>query len=286
MTLNLLHINLSKCCHLVFSPKTRLVDQPHPKLELKINGTIIKRVPHTKFLGITIDEELSWDQHLTQTKRKLYHSISTLKNIRKHVPPEIHINLYHSLFESHLVYGISSLGGIASSKIDSIFTIQKKAVRILFGDLEAYKAKFMTCARVRSLDDQILGEEFFRREHTKPLFKSQNILTIHNLYFFHCFMEVFKILKFHYPISLYNLYTFSSRTCLTHKQLIPPHPNKHFIYKSSRIWNTVRSKLGIGDLSISASTIKASLKNALHRNQHCHDEVFWLPSHDFDISKI
>ena len=55
MTTNLLHINLSKCCHIVFKPKTTLVDQPYPYLNLEINGTSIKQVKYAKFLGVTID---------------------------------------------------------------------------------------------------------------------------------------------------------------------------------------------------------------------------------------
>ena len=112
MTTNLLHINLSKCCHIIFKPKTNLVDQPYPYLDLKINGTSIKRVTHTKFLGVTIDEDLSWNQHITQLKRKLYHATSTLSNIRKYVPEEKRKDLYHTIFESNLTYCISAWGEI------------------------------------------------------------------------------------------------------------------------------------------------------------------------------
>ncbi len=127
--------------------------------------------------------------------------------MRKYVPQETRNDLYHTLFESHLTYSISSWGEISASKMESIHRIQKKVLRILFGDLDAYKAKFMTSARTRPIEQQILGEEFFRREHTKPIFKSQNILSVNNLYSLSCFMETFKILKFHSPISLFNQYS-------------------------------------------------------------------------------
>ena len=41
-----------------------------------------------------------------------------------------------------------------------LFITQKKCIRILFGDTEAYKNKFMTCARSREYGSQILGDIF------------------------------------------------------------------------------------------------------------------------------
>ena len=159
-------------------------------------------------------------------------------------------------------------------------------MRILFGDIEAYKLKFLTCARTRSVENQILGEEFFRREHTKPLFKEHKILVVNNLYSLHCFMETFKILKFHSPISLFNQYTFSNRSSLTYTSLIPPKPGSHFFHNTSKIWNTIRAKLKINDLSIGTNSIRERLKLALHKNQHLHHHIEWIPSHDYDITKI
>ena len=38
-----------------------------------------------------------------------------------------------------------------------------------------------SAARTRSFDDQKLGPDFFEKEHTKPLFNVNKILTVHNL---------------------------------------------------------------------------------------------------------
>ena len=86
MALNKLHINLAKCSYIIFRPKSKGVDQPYPFLELKIDDVVIKQVKFAKFLGVTIDENLSWDQHVKSLKRKLYYSISTLSHLRKNLP--------------------------------------------------------------------------------------------------------------------------------------------------------------------------------------------------------
>ena len=38
---------------------------------------------------------------------------------------------------------------------------------------------------------QALSTSFYEREHTKPLFKLNNILCMYNLYTYHSFMEAF-----------------------------------------------------------------------------------------------
>ena len=97
------------------------------------------------------------------------------------------------LFESHLTYGIFLWGGVTNNKLLPLFKLQKKCLRILFGDKEAYLDKFKTSARVRPFEEQKLGAEFFKREHTKPLFTKHSVINVRNLFVYdHCFNEIFK----------------------------------------------------------------------------------------------
>ena len=155
----------------------------------------------------------------------------------------------------------------------------------LFGDFEAYLDKFKTCVRARPMpkENQILGPSFYEKENTKPLFKKHKFLTVQNLFSYHCFMEIFKILKFRTPISLHSLYTISRRSETT---LITPFPDSHFLYQSASIWNTIRPKLSIMDYSVSLGSIKNALKKIIFHNQHQHNDIEWLKSHDFDTNKM
>ena len=286
MTTNKLHINMTKCCYMIFRPTQRLVDQPDADYKLTINNCEIKHVLFTKFLGITIDEKLSWEQHITELKRKLYYSISTLSRIRHFIPNQLHKDLYYTLFESNISYCISSWGNISHTKMEPLHKIQKKVIRILFGDADAFKNKFMTCARTRPIPDQILGSSFYTKEHTKPLFKKQKILTVQNLCTYYTFMEVYKILKYQTPVSMYGHYILSKRSYLGHNlRLNPPIITNDFIYHSTTIWNLLRQALEITDLSNSGSSVKNKLKALLFENQHKHHETEWIPSLDFIGSK-
>ena len=287
MTLNKLHINMKKCCYMIFKPPRKPIKDEDSvnAFELILNGQKIKHVTHAKFLGVTIDENLNWEQHIKDLKRKLYYAVSTLNHMRKYVPQKLIKDLYYTLFESHLSYCISAWGS-TPSKLDPIHKIQKKAIRILFGDNESFKEKFRTCVRTRPVGEQILGSEFYEREHTKPLFKKHEILAVQNLYHYHTFMETFKLLKFRSPLSLLEHYQFSRRKCLTYINIIPPPPSDSYIYKSSVIWNTIRSRLSINDLSISTEVTKNQVRTALFANQHFHSLTDWIPTHDFNIVNI
>ena len=46
-----------------------------------------------------------------------------LNRIKDNIPLELHKSLYHTLFESHLPYGITAWGGVSDKKLQSIFKV-------------------------------------------------------------------------------------------------------------------------------------------------------------------
>ena len=154
-----------------FKPKgpsfKKNLDQPEVP-PIKINDFEIKEVDNNKFLGVTIDKELSWIHHLTTLAKKLRCCTGQLNRIKKYLPTSLHKNLYHTLFESHLSYGITVWGGISISKLKSVFTAQKHCIRIMFGDNEAYLEKHRTAARTRDI------RETNRRSELNILFDNSN----------------------------------------------------------------------------------------------------------------
>ncbi len=95
-------------------------------------------------------------------------------------------------------------------------------------------------------------------------------------------MEVFEILKFRQPLSLYEQFQISSRKETT---LITSFPSADFISRSTSIWNIIVPKLKLLDYSYSISSVKNSLKRALFNIQHAGNEISWTEN-DFDATKI
>ena len=122
---------------------------------LKLGNTKLKKVDKVKFLGVVIDEKLNWEEHVKHMTQKLNSSIVMTKRIIKFIPKSEYMKIYDALFKSHLCYCISTWGAIPSSKLQGIFSIQKRCIRLLFGSEYSFdhSGYYETCARARSYQD-------------------------------------------------------------------------------------------------------------------------------------
>ena len=71
---------------------------------IMIGSTEIKRVSKIKFLGVLIDEKLSWEAHVKSLTKKLASCTASINQIAASIPKNLHMNLYHTLFESYITY--------------------------------------------------------------------------------------------------------------------------------------------------------------------------------------
>ena len=141
--------------------------------ETFIDSFPIKKEQNSKFLGFVLDDKLSWESHVTALTRKPNYASATLCRIRDSVPIELHTDLYHTLFE--YLRGVAHLS-ITSKKFGQLTILHMGSFRWY----KAYLDRFETCSRARPYPIQVLGQEFFQLEHSKPLFKNHKILALEN----------------------------------------------------------------------------------------------------------
>ena len=309
MVSNQLHINLTKSVFMHFKPNFNQSERQtcaRTRIEksLKISNFKLKRVTKVKFLGVMIDDKLTWEAQIEYLKEKLLSSIVVIKRIKKFIPESEYLGLYNSLFKSHISYCISSWGGTSKYKLEKIFSIQKQCIRILFGnELNFDHAEYyQTCARARTYQQHIAKKDF-TLEHTKPIFNDKKLLILHHLYIYHTFLELFKVLKFKSPISICEYFDFSPRVSsmlLTLPKIKNETEKCNFVFKASSIWNALIDKLlskcilnseGIiipgsvsgSDLSTSISIIKSKLKDVLLETQKFdpNTQVGWKKSDEW-----
>ena len=292
MIKNQLHINMTKSVYMHFRPSrysscARAREFGSEK-HIKLAGHTLLKVNRVKFLGVIIDDELSWESHIDHLKEKLNLSINIIKRIMKFIPKSEYHKLYDSLFKSHLSYCISCWGGISLNKLNPLFLLQKRCVRLLFGKIPTFDhaSYYETCARARTYSEHMAKKDYML-EHTKPIFNSENILSIKHLHIQHTFVELFKIMKEQMPISLHELFKFSPR--ISNFLMIPPRFNleisrQNFVYNGTHIWNgligqvlntcepypnnlMVPGSSTNSDLSASISVIKKRVKKFLFQIQ-------------------
>ena len=217
---NLLHINLDKSVYMHFRPNFNISERLTcartrafgSELVLKIAGHKLKKVDKIKFLGVIIDDKLNWEAHIEYLKAKLNVSIIMIKRIKKFIPRPEFKKIYEALFKSHMSYCISSWGGVSDYKLQSIFAIQKRCVRLLFGGKCSYDNAeyYATCARARTYKEHTFPKNYCLK-HTKLIFNKHEILNLHNLFVQQSFMGLYKVFKTHTPISIFEIFQQSNR---------------------------------------------------------------------------
>ena len=118
LKVNKLSLNVQKTKLIIFHRKQKHIQN----LNISINGIIIERVESFNFLGIILQETLSWDNHVTLVKTKISKAIGILYRLKNIFPRETLKTLYTSLVASYLNYGLL-LWGVESHKVE---IMQKK----------------------------------------------------------------------------------------------------------------------------------------------------------------
>ena len=101
------------------------------KYTIKINNHELKQEHTTKYLGITIDDTLTWKPHLHKLKTTLSRGCYALSKLRMYLTQDAMKTVYHSLFHSKMQYGIASWGGCSVTNQLPIFRLQKRALRLV-----------------------------------------------------------------------------------------------------------------------------------------------------------
>ena len=95
-----LSLNVAKTQYIIFRSSRRKIIN-HDKI--LINNTEISCVSHTKFIGVEIDEKLSWQFHINMIRNKISKGIGILCKARKSLPNYSLITLYYSMI-LHILY--------------------------------------------------------------------------------------------------------------------------------------------------------------------------------------
>ena len=98
---------------------------------LMLNDSVIKRVTKTKSLGVTVDENLTRDEHFNTIKGKICGGLGSLKNLKNIIPKSKLCNVYYVIVESHLHYANEIWGSLPKTKLDTLQGLQDRARSIV-----------------------------------------------------------------------------------------------------------------------------------------------------------
>ncbi|KAL5249657.1 hypothetical protein ACHWQZ_G018500 [Mnemiopsis leidyi] len=157
---NGLSLNVKKTCYMIFS-RTRLnLD----RFTISIDNTVIERKTRARFLGVIMDEKLTWAEHIKAIKAKMTRYIGVMYKLKRLLPVSARLQVFQSLVQSHLNFCSLVWGFASKNHIESLFTKQKQAMRTVMSGYVNYKYR-----------------DGNPPAHTKRAFESHNVLTVHSI---------------------------------------------------------------------------------------------------------
>jgi len=186
ITENRLTLNIDKTCYMIFLPNSKHVIQDN--FSITINSHILTRVAHTKFLGVVIDDKLTWKNHIEDITLYLRKQVGIFYKISNYLPIPVLKLLYFALIHSKIIYAIELYANTFTTYLHDLIILNNRLLKI------SQKAK--------------------RSTHTDELYLNFNTLIIPQLFklrillFIHAIINKSSLL----PPMFYN--------CLTYNQQI------------------------------------------------------------------
>ena len=85
------------------------------KFNVSISGNVIVKSDYVKYLGVFLDDRLSWKIHIDKLSKKLSRACGMVYKLRDYVPLSSFKLVHYGLFLSHLQYSLLNWGRAVSS---------------------------------------------------------------------------------------------------------------------------------------------------------------------------
>ena len=115
---NRLKLNSSKSNFICFTYRKNITLPP-----IRIGNSIISEVNSTKFLGVILDKNLNYKEHITNISNKCSKSIGILFRLNSILPVHILKMLYSSMILPYLSYGVEAWFGAYRTDTNKIFVL-------------------------------------------------------------------------------------------------------------------------------------------------------------------
>ena len=161
LTANKLYLNIDKTKYMIFSIK----EKP-PDLNLKIGHAHIQRVGVQKFLGIYIDDHITFSEHANKISNQLARNVGLLRRMKLFLPYDVLKKLFYAFIYSKFTYGIVCYGSAYLNQTKKIKNLVDRALKLVF-------------------NTSALTAELLRRE---------NILNFDLAYQYFCSINMYKII--------------------------------------------------------------------------------------------
>ena len=223
LSANKLNLNIAKTEYVLIGSRHR-INSLDIQPSINIDKQSVKRVKHSKVLGVQVDEHLAWTKYIEFIAGKISSGIGAIKKAKEFVDRNTLVLIYNALVQPHFDYCCEAWDVLGKTLSDRLQKLQDRAARIIMN----FKNESGQSLLARNSLGWINLEE--RRAHIKAklMYKSINNLAPERL------SNLFQNSNTIYD---YDLRGSSTRLCL-------PRPKaefmkKSFSYNGAYVWNHI-----------------------------------------------
>ena len=173
LKLNKLSLNIDKTHFMIFKRRRKLVESVP---DIYIDANSIHQVSKTKFLGVYIDENLSWHAHINYISGKISRGIGVLKKAKRYLNNTTLHLLYYTFIYPYLGYCNIVWGNTYSTYLSKLQILQTKIVRLIanlgFRAHTSDSFKKLRILKCRNIHNYQLGQFIYKPKNNEfpPLF--------------------------------------------------------------------------------------------------------------------
>ena len=126
-------MNVGKTEYMIIETRQKLNHLSHD-MEVHIGEKKLKQVTSKNVLGVTIDDQLSWEEQVDNISKKVSQGIGVLRRAKLFVKYDTLQILYNSLVQPYFEYCSLVWGNCRDSLKEKLQKLQNRAARLITGD--------------------------------------------------------------------------------------------------------------------------------------------------------
>lgn len=185
------------------------------KYEYSTNHTKLSEVPHYKYLGLWITNDLNWTKHINMVTNTAMHKLFFLRRALKLSTPSVRLLAYKTIVIPTLDYASIIWDPFTKTNINKLERVQKKAIRFIYNS--------------------------FGRTSITELSNRANLPTLTERNRLSRLKFLYQLVKGHYKTDISEVLSFSSgyATRQRHERTITPYATRNNCFKYSFFPRTI-----------------------------------------------
>ena len=226
---NKLTLNVAKTTSMIIGTNRKLHQSNSGDLiqaHFKISGEAIEQKTSVKYLGVILDNQMEWKDHINLVSSKVSRAIGMIKYAKKVLPTNLLKMLYLGLVEPHFRYYCSVWGACRVISRKTLDKLQNRAIRIITNGYDMSVGPLLRQLQLPSISDMIMQESasivYKALNAEAPLYLTEQLTRVSDI--------TIRTLR-------------SSNLSLRPPRLKSRHGQNCFVYRGSSIWNSLPSEI-------------------------------------------